>query len=90
MPFFPPESVPHSRICEAAVAFGDIRGDGQSGTVELVAEKEVAARELLGQRSGLVGEIDGFLIDGELLEKERRVYVPQRVESREETAGEDL
>jgi hypothetical protein len=38
------------------------------GAVELVGQKEVAAREALGQCADGIGECDGFLIDLELFE----------------------
>ena len=81
---------------EAAVAFGDVGGDGQGGPVELVGQEEVTSREALGQRADGVGESDGLLVDLELLEGEghgfpfRRGAYPnsERVERRKETAGE--
>ena len=76
-------------FCEAAVAFGDIGSDGDSGAVELIAEKEVAARESLRQRGDVVREIDGLLLDSEFLEEERHGQSFTRVERRKETAGEN-
>ena len=55
---------------EAAVALGDVGGDGQGGAVELVGQEEVPAGEALGQRADGVGEGDGLLVNLELLEGE--------------------
>ena len=48
---------------EPTVAFGDVGGDGQGGTVELVCEEEVAARQVAGEAADIVREGYGFLID---------------------------
>ena len=55
---------------EAAVAFGDVGGDGEGGAVELVGEEAVAAGEGFGSGADLVCEIDGSLVDDEFLEGE--------------------
>jgi hypothetical protein len=55
---------------EAAVAFGDVGGDGDSRSVKLVGEEEVAAGEGFGQRADGVGERNGFLVDDQLFEGE--------------------
>ena len=55
---------------EAAVAFGDVGGDGRGGAVELVSEEAVAAGEVFGSQADLVCEIDGLLVDDELFERE--------------------
>ena len=57
-------------LCEAAVAFGDVGGDGRGGAVELVSEEAVAAGEIFGSQADLVCEIDGLLVDDEFLERE--------------------
>ncbi len=55
----------------------------------MIDEVAVTARELLGKLADGVGEVDGFLIDDELLEGECHVRPEdERGESREETAGE--
>jgi len=46
-----------------AVPLGNIGGDGQSGTVELVGQKKVTAREAFGQGAYGIGKGDRFLID---------------------------
>jgi hypothetical protein len=56
---------------EPPVAFGKIRGDGESRAVELVAEEAVPALELFSSGADVVGEVGGFLIDEQLFEAER-------------------
>ncbi len=55
---------------EAAVSFGDVGGDEDGGSVELVGEEEVTAGEGLGGRADGVGERYGFLVDDEFFEGE--------------------
>ncbi len=55
---------------ESAVAFGNVGGDRQRETVELVGQEEVAARKALGQRAYGIGEGDGFLVDKKFFECE--------------------
>ena len=43
---------------------------GKRGAIQLVDEEAVAAWEAFGQCGDLIGEVDGFLIDLELLEHE--------------------
>ena len=51
------------RLGEAAVAFGEIGGDGEGGAVELINQEVVSSREIFGEGGKAVGEIDCFLID---------------------------
>ena len=69
---------------ESAVALGDVRGNRQCGSVELVDEKAVAARKLLCLLTNLIGEIDRLLVDDELFESERHEPSPRFRESKGE------
>ncbi len=61
---------------EAAVPFRDVGGDGQGGAVKLIDEESVTARERLGVGTDGVGEVDGFLVDEELFEREGHGQAP--------------
>lgn len=52
---------------EASIAFGNIGRDGDCGAVELIDEKAVAAGELLSSSADCIGEVEGFLVDQQLL-----------------------
>jgi hypothetical protein len=65
------EEVLPVRFREPAVAFGDVGRDGKGRPVQLVGQEEVAARELLRQAGDLIGEVDGFLVNLQILEHER-------------------
>lgn len=47
-------------FCEATVAFGDVGGDGERCTIELVSEESVTTGEVFGSRADLICEIYGF------------------------------
>ena len=57
-------------LCEATVAFGDVGGDGDRRTIQLICEETVAACEVFGSQADLVCEIDGFLVDDQFLKRE--------------------
>ena len=57
-------------LSEAAVSLGEVCGDRDGGAIQLVDEKAVAAREAFGECSNFNGEVDGLLVDLELLEHE--------------------
>ena len=63
---------------EPAVAFGKVGGDGYGCAVELIGEEAVAAGEVLGGGEDLVGEVDGLLVDDEVLDDEGH---PRRLRS---------
>ncbi len=63
---------------ESAIALGDVGGDREGGTVELVDQKSVATGELFGGRTDLVGKVDGLLVDQQLFELERHSAAPRR------------
>lgn len=65
-----PEEVLPVGLGESAIPFCNVGGDGQGGTIELVCEKEVSARKLLGQRADGIGKADGLLVDDELFKCE--------------------
>ena len=45
-------------------------------SIELIAKKAIPAWEVFGYCTNLVGEVDGFLIDDQLLEGERHEVSP--------------
>ena len=55
---------------EAAVSLGKVCGDREGGAIQLIDEESVTAWETLGHGSDLVCEVDGLLIDVDLLEHE--------------------
>ena len=57
---------------EPAVPRGNVRGNREGGSVQLINLKTVAAAELLGMAANVVGKVDGFPIDDELFEGESR------------------
>jgi hypothetical protein len=59
------------RFGEATVAFGDVRGDRQCGSVELVVKEALTALELFGSHANSVSEIDRLLVYQQFLEGER-------------------
>jgi hypothetical protein len=64
-------------------------GDGEPSSIQLIAEKAVTAREGLRERSNLIREVEGLLIDDQFLKGEGPVVPPdQEVASGEKTAGE--
>ena len=79
-------------FCEATVAFRDVGGDRDRRTIQLICEEPVAACEIFGSQADLVCEIDGFLVDDQLLKCEGHQLGPlgafQRGESSEETAAD--
>jgi len=56
---------------KAAVALGEVGADREGCAVELVSEEAKAAIEAGSELADLVGEVEGFLIDEEILELER-------------------
>jgi len=56
---------------KATVPLGKVGADGEGGAVELVGEKAEAAIEAGSELADVVGEVEGFLIDEEILELER-------------------
>jgi hypothetical protein len=84
------EKVLSVRFGESAVAFGEIRRDRHRRAIQLVDEEVVVPRKLLRQAGDLIGEVDGFLVNLQVLEHERHAKRPEE-ESRtgeQETAGE--
>ena len=55
---------------EPPVALGDVGGDGERRSVELIDQEAVAAWKLLGELTDTVGEINRLLINDQLLESE--------------------
>jgi hypothetical protein len=49
---------------------GQTGSDRKGGAIQLVDEEAIAAWEAFGECSNFVGEVDGLLIDLELLEHE--------------------
>jgi hypothetical protein len=62
--------VPAIGLREAAVAFGEAGGDGDGRAVALVGEEAVAARRMLGGGEDGVGEVQGVLVEREVLDGE--------------------
>ncbi len=84
-----PEEVLPIRFGESPVAFGDVRGDGERGTIQLIDEKTVAPWKLFGVLAYGVGEVDRLLGDKQLLEGEcHHSGLMKSGESGKETAGE--
>lgn len=52
----------------------EIRGEG--GAIKLIDQESIAAGELLGRTADLVGKIEGFLVDQQLLEVESHLAAP--------------
>ena len=67
------------RLCESAVAFGNIGGNGQGRSIQLVCKKVVSPWETPGQTCNLIGEVYGFLVDIKVLEHERHFTVLFRI-----------
>lgn len=55
---------------ETPIALSDVGGNGKGRPAELIDKKCVAAWKGLGMRADLIGELNGFLVDGEFLERE--------------------
>lgn len=73
------EEVPAVSFGETAVAFGQIRSDGKCRAVELIGKEVVSAREGFAEGGGVIGKVDGFLVDEEILEHEGHVWPPETV-----------
>ena len=56
------------RFGEAPVAFGQVRGNRKGGSVQLINEKVITARELLGQRGNPICQINRLLVDLQVFE----------------------
>jgi hypothetical protein len=56
---------------EASVAFGDVGGNRQGRSIQLVDEEALATGKMFGSQADLISEIDRLLINEELLEGER-------------------
>ena len=82
------EEVFSVRFREPAVAFGDVRGDGQRCPVQLVGQEVEAPWETACDFCNPISQIYGLLVDDEFFECEGHFRFPLRVESRKETAGE--
>ena len=65
------EEVAAVGLREAAVALGEVGADREGCAVELVSEEAKAAIEAGSELADLVGEVERFLIDEEILELER-------------------
>ena len=65
------EEVPAVGLGKATVPLGKVGADGEGGSVELVGKKAEAAIEAGSELADVVGEVEGFLIDEEILELER-------------------
>ncbi len=76
------------RFGEATLAFGDVRGDRQFGSVALVGKVAVTALELFGSHANSVSEIDRLLVNEELLEWERHTAAPGEQRRAEERSAE--
>ena len=72
-----PKEVPSIGFGEPAVSFGNVGGDGERGTVELVDEKTVTAWKAFGALTNCVSEVDRILVDDELFEGERHEPGPR-------------
>jgi hypothetical protein len=73
---------------ESAVSFGDVCGNRQCRPVQLIRKIAIPTGERLGTRSGLVREINGSLINEELLEGESHRATKRN--AGEETAGKPV
>ncbi len=86
------EEVPPVGFGEAAIAFGEIGGDREGSTIQLVGQEPITVRKLLRVAADGVGEIDALLVDLKLFEAERHFAAPRkregRVESRPQGRGE--
>jgi len=63
---------------ESAVAFGDVGGNGQRRSIELVGKEIKAPRETTRDLRDSIGEIYGLLVDDELFKGERHGWFPFR------------
>jgi hypothetical protein len=87
------EEVAAVGLGETPVAFGQIRGDGQGGPIQLIYEEVVTARKPLSECRDTVCQIDGLLVDLQVLEHEGHGATSRKnnLNSRtgeQETAGE--
>jgi hypothetical protein len=57
------EEVAAVGLGEAPVAFRGVGGDGESGTIQLIGEEEVAAWQVAGERADYVRERDRLLVE---------------------------
>jgi hypothetical protein len=69
---------------EPAVAFGQVRGDGERRAVQLVREEIVAAREGFAEGRDFGGESDRLLVDLQFLKQEGH-SVTRRIRDRGES-----
>jgi hypothetical protein len=53
-----------------AIAFGDIGGDGERGSIQLIYEKAVTTGKLFGVLANTISEVDRFLVYDQFLEGE--------------------
>lgn len=67
-----PEEVPPIGLGKPAIALGDVGGDRERRPVQLVRQKAVSARELVGQCANMIGEVNGLLVDEQFFETERQ------------------
>ncbi len=65
------EELPAVARSEPSVAFGDVRGDRDGGTGQLMGQNAVSAWEVRRPAGEIVGEIQCAAVDDEMLEEER-------------------
>jgi hypothetical protein len=72
--------IPSIGLGNSPVPLGQIGSDGERGTVQLIGQKVIAARECLGSCGDLVGKVNGLLVDLKILEHEWHRRSPPREE----------